>query len=153
MGVTISQNAKIEILASPAIVRSVFLDFQRYSTWQDVFQIEPITKDQRPLDLAKGDQLKVNMRGFTFRPYIEANSEDGLTWVGSIPPLFWGTHYFIFAPSEENPGGTTFIQREDFTGLLTIPFWPWRNSFKPSEPWAAFNAGLKGEAESIASRN
>ncbi|KAM0281221.1 hypothetical protein ACHAQH_003652 [Verticillium albo-atrum] len=152
MGVTISQNAKIEILASPAIVRSVFLDFQRYNQWQEIFQIEPITKDQNLIDFKKGDRLKVNMQGFTFRPYIDANSEDVFTWVGSIPPLFWGTHHFLFKPSDENPGGTTFIQREDFEGILTVPFWPWRNSFKPSEPWEKFNAGLKGEAERVAAR-
>lgn len=70
--------------------------------------------------------------------------------MGSIPVLLYGTHHFIFAPSEENPGGTCFIQREDFQGLTAWAFWPWRNSVKPSQPWADFNAGLKREAERIA---
>ncbi|GJC90756.1 hypothetical protein ColLi_13594 [Colletotrichum liriopes] len=150
MGVTISQHARIEILASPSTVRSVFLDFQRYSQWQDVFQIEPITPGQNPTELKKGDRVKVNMRGFVFRPYIEENSDACLTWAITIPPLFYGTHFFFFAPSEENPGCTTFIQREDFQGLVTVPFWPWRNGGKPSEPWEAFNASLKAEAEKVA---
>ncbi|CRK33793.1 hypothetical protein BN1708_006162 [Verticillium longisporum] len=82
----------------------------------------------------------------------EANKQDVFTWVGSIPPLLWGTHHFLFTPSTETPGGTTFVQREDFEGLLAVPFWPWRHSFKPSEPWARFNAGLKREAERVSGR-
>ncbi|GKT84460.1 activator of hsp90 ATPase 1 family protein [Colletotrichum tofieldiae] len=134
MGVTISQHARIEILASPSTVRSVFLDFQRYSQWQDVFQIEPITPEQDPTELKKGDRVKVNMRGFVFRPYIEENSDACLTWAIAIPPLFYGTHFFFFAQARKTQ----------------VPFWPWRNGGKPSEPWEAFNASLKAEAEKVA---
>ncbi|KAF3351529.1 hypothetical protein VD0002_g3038 [Verticillium dahliae] len=152
MGVAITQAASIEIQASPETVRSIFLDFARYNQWQDVFDIQPATTGQSPVDLKKGDNLRVNMQGFTFRPHIEANKQDVFTWVGSIPPLLWGTHHFLFTPSTKTPGGTTFVQREDFEGLLAVPFWPWRHSFKPSEPWARFNAGLKREAERVSGR-
>lgn len=33
--------------------------------------------------------------------------------------LFDAQHEFHFAPSETTPGGTTLLQKEDFTGMLT----------------------------------
>jgi hypothetical protein len=125
------------------------MDFARYPDWQDVFQITPLA-NQPPSALKKDDSLRVSIRGFPFHPYVATNAPGHFAWVGSLPVLLYGTHYFLFEPSKVNPGGTTFTQKEDFQGLAAVACWPWRNSFKPSEPWEAFNASLKKEAERVA---
>lgn len=126
------------------------MDFKRYAQWQDVFQIDPLTPNQAPADLRKGDRLRVHMRGMTFHPNVVGNTPDAFTWDGVIPVIIYGTHYFVWAPSEETPGATTFAQKEDFQGLLAVAFWPWRGTVKPSKPWESFNASIKREAERVA---
>ncbi|KAH6672697.1 hypothetical protein F5X68DRAFT_235783 [Plectosphaerella plurivora] len=149
MGLTITQTATIEILAPPSTVRSIFMNFKNFSTWQDVFTITP-SASQAPSDLKKDDSVRVTIRNFPFNPTVESNTPESFVWVGSVPVLLYGTHHFIFAPSEKNPGGTTFTQREDFQGLAAVACWPWRSTFKPSEAWEAFNESLKKEAERVA---
>lgn len=71
-------------------------------------------------------------------------------WDGTIPGLGFvlsGKHYFYFSPSKVNPGGTTFIQKEDFTGLLTM-IWPGNDTQKWSiEQWSEFNEAFKKDIE------
>ncbi|CAM1507765.1 Fc.00g046130.m01.CDS01 [Cosmosporella sp. VM-42] len=151
MGTTISVSAQIEILAPPYLVRSIFMDFPRYKQWQQGWEIEPVDSGKKSSELYVGDRLKVNMHGMTFHPVVEGNAPDCFTWQGSLYGLFAGKHRFIFSPSEENPGGTTFIQREDFSGPVMIFFWPWRNKKWSMDNWDAFNAALKKQVEKSAS--
>ncbi|WYZ45978.1 hypothetical protein EsH8_IX_000203 [Colletotrichum jinshuiense] len=151
MGQTQSVSAEIEIQASPATVRSVFLDFQRYKQWSQGWVIEPVEPTKSPLELKADDQVKVNMRGTAFQPVIQENTSEVFTWEGSIPVLFTGAHQFYFKPSEQNPGGTKFIQIEVFRGLLSFlmaPMWGLRQ--KTLVGWNEFNADLKKEVESHA---
>jgi hypothetical protein len=39
--------------------------------------------------------------------------------VGNLPGVFRGEHIFLFEASTTTPGGTTFTQKEEFTGLLS----------------------------------
>lgn len=64
-----------------------------------------------------------------------------------------GVHQFHFTPSEEDVGGTTFVQGEDFEGLaitLSAPWWRGRSFDADMGPWDRFNACLKAEAEKVA---
>ncbi|KAK1585574.1 uncharacterized protein LY79DRAFT_518511 [Colletotrichum navitas] len=148
MGSTHSLSAEIEIQASPADVRSVFLDFQRYKEWSQGWTLTPMEAGKDPSDLKDGDQIQANMRGMSFKPVIKENTSDALHWVGSLPGIFTGRHEFYFKPSDVNPGGTRFVQAEEFSGLLAFvmaPGWSFRD--KSLAGWNEFNADLKKEVE------
>ncbi|OKL60851.1 hypothetical protein UA08_03205 [Talaromyces atroroseus] len=142
--VTIS--TQIEISASPATVRSAFLDFARVKKCTG-WSIGVKGSNQQPAELTKGDRLRVDLGGLAFSPNVLHNEPELFIWDGNIPGIISGKHHFYFSPSETNPGGTTFIQKEDFTGILTL-FWP-RASTKAwsNEKWNAFNEALKKEVE------
>ncbi|KAH7156725.1 hypothetical protein EDB81DRAFT_854782 [Dactylonectria macrodidyma] len=143
----LSVHAQIEISAPPATVRATFLNFAAYQGWHKGWEIEHVEVKDAASGLQTGDKLKVNMQGMVFHPTVEQNTPECFTWGGSAYGLFVGKHQFLFSPSKENPGGTTFIQSEEFKGPLTIFFWPWRNKEFKSANWDAFNANIKKEAE------
>ncbi|CAI6087282.1 unnamed protein product [Clonostachys chloroleuca] len=140
--------AQIDIAASPGAVRNVFLDFARYNEWQKGWNITLMDSSKTQSDLEVGDRLRVAMHGMVFRPYVEENSPERFTWTGSIPILLTGQHSFLFTPSKEIAGGTTFIQTENFGGALAVMYSPFaKKQPAPSPNWEAFNAALKQEAE------
>lgn len=49
----------------------------------------------------------------------QENSSSQFRWRGSLPLIFTGDHFYRFLPSDITPGGTTFLQEEEFTGLLS----------------------------------
>ena len=118
-----------------------------------------------------GDRLRVKMGGMAFNPLVmvkqlpksgvpsklihvtEENSAECFSWEGSLYGLLVGKHDFCFSPSEENPGFTTFIQKEDFRGPLTILFRPWSKKDMASASWNEFNESLKKEAERVARKS
>lgn len=84
-------------------------------------------------------------------PVVITNSADEFKWAGklwNIPGLFNGDHYFKFTPSTKTPGGTTFVQGEDFSGILTFLMAEW-SSFRAStvKGFEAFNQDLKKRCE------
>ncbi|KXH55380.1 hypothetical protein CSAL01_11314 [Colletotrichum salicis] len=148
MGQTNSISAEIEIQAPPSAVRSVFLEFSEYNQWSQKWAFEPTEPGKDPSDLKDGDKIKVDMGGMAFSPVIMENTTETLQWVGSIPLLFTGKHEFWFNPSEQNSGGTKFIQVEEFRGLLAFlmaPRWGFRQ--KTLVGWNQFNEDLKKEVE------
>ncbi|KAK3368550.1 hypothetical protein B0H63DRAFT_528916 [Podospora didyma] len=152
MGQTISVSAQIEIEASLAVVHSIFMDFARYKEWHECWTVEVVDRNKRPADLKVGDQLRVNMRGMpmVFHPYVGGNSSESFVWEERLPGILYGRHHFIFASSEVTPGGTTFIQREDFQGSVTVFFsQKSANDRGVSANWEAFNQALKKEAERV----
>ncbi|KAH8660547.1 hypothetical protein BX600DRAFT_438760 [Xylariales sp. PMI_506] len=145
---TQSVSSSIEIAASPEVVRSVFLDFGRYSEWHKVFQIKPMEADKKPSALTPGDALEVNKNGFIFHPVLVANDAESFQWDGSIPGLFSGTHHFYFNPSKVTPGGTTLVQGENFRGLLAFLMSPtWSFSKNTLAEFETLNVDLKAEVE------
>ncbi|KAK8075470.1 hypothetical protein PG997_010133 [Apiospora hydei] len=149
MGQTLSFSAKpIEIKASPAVVRAVFLNFDSYPKWKPGWSLVPAETGKKPLELKKGDLIQVNMDGKIHHPRVVENSPESFQWEGSIPGIGSGIHQFHFQPSQITPGGTTFVQKEDFRGpavTVASPFLKGRE-FDMS-PWDNFNADLKKEAE------
>ncbi|KAH6887625.1 hypothetical protein B0T10DRAFT_490109 [Thelonectria olida] len=147
MGQSQSISAEIEIQASPATVRSVFLDFSRYNQWSQ-WAVEPTDSGKSPSELKAGDRVKADLKSMKFQPVVVENTADKFQWEGKLPLIFVGNHEFHFAPSTKHPGGTTFIQLEIFTGLLAFimgPGWSMRESSLAN--WHRFNADLKKEVE------
>ncbi|CAH0047555.1 unnamed protein product [Clonostachys solani] len=100
MGQTCSLYSQIEINASPEIVRSVLLDFERHKNWHATYVFKCLDPKIKPIDLKPGDKLDMEIRGYT---------------------LMGCPYPFRFQPTlRETPGGTTFIQSEEFTGLFAF---------------------------------
>jgi hypothetical protein len=147
-----------------------FFDFPRYKQWCK-WTIDPVESGKKASELKPNDGVKVNLDGMAFSPvvkvsrqslhsanyesypkHVKENSPDCFSWEGSLPGIFTGKHQFHFSPSTKNPGGTTVVQAEDFTGLLAFlmaPGWSFRQ--KTADNWNAFFADLKKEAEQSSS--
>ncbi|NNL12808.1 MAG: SRPBCC domain-containing protein, partial [Acidimicrobiia bacterium] len=91
-------------------------DFEAYPGWNPF--ITSIEGDQRV-----GGRLKARLsppggKGMTFKPTVQVFEEGTeLTWLGRLvmPGIFDGRHTLRVEPRE---GGSRFIQRERFTGIL-----------------------------------
>ncbi|KAK5211511.1 hypothetical protein LTR41_002972 [Exophiala xenobiotica] len=159
-------RSEIEISRPPAEVRSVFFDFPKYPEWHTGFNIA----GSNGPETTKGEKLTVNAGGFKFSPTVvvrgglhsaqehgvvpfadslcKANSTEEFRWLGSIPYIFEGEHYFRFEESKQTPGGTTFIQGEDFSGLLSFLNGPtWSSGKQTLNMFQAFNESLKKRVE------
>ncbi|KAL0941720.1 activator of hsp90 atpase 1 family protein [Colletotrichum truncatum] len=154
MGVTHSVATEVEIEASPAIVRSVFLDWNRYKEWTQVWTISPKVEGTKPSELKVGDNITANLKGVAFNPVILENSTELFKWNGVVPLLFSGAHSFYFRPSNKTPGGTTMTQLEDFSGFLAFlmkPFWGFEKQTLTN--WKQFDQDIKKESERLAAQN
>ncbi|KAK7958352.1 hypothetical protein PG996_010210 [Apiospora saccharicola] len=131
----IFNRAEIEIRAPPALVRTVLMDFARYRDWTHKSRWS-ITADKSVQDLKPGDSLRVDLGGMSFRPTLVDIMEDSFAWDGSLWGLLVGRHYFHVLPSKKTPGGTLFVQKEEWTGPLSVRpspteeeeavgSWPW----------------------------
>ena len=106
----------IDIPASPTTVWQVLTETDRYDEWNP-FMTELSGEP------AVGRRLRVTIRpgrrSMTFRPTVLAIEEGRLIrWRGrpGVPGIFDGEHELRL---EANPdGGTRFVQREVFTGML-----------------------------------
>jgi hypothetical protein len=112
-----SIETNVVIDASPARVWEVFADFERYPEWN------PFVASLQG-QVETGGRLEARLtppggKSMTFKPRVLAcNAESEFRWLGHllIPGLFDGEHQFKLEPIEG--GGTRFIQREEFTGIL-----------------------------------
>jgi hypothetical protein len=106
----------VDIQAPAATVWQVLTDIDRYDDWNPFM---PRLSGR----LAPGERLTVTIRPgtrtMTFRPTV-LEVEDGrlIRWRGRLgmPGLFDGEHELRLEPTAD--GGTRFVQRESFTGLL-----------------------------------
>lgn len=109
-------EAAVDIPASPDTVWQVLTETDRYAEWNP-FMTELSGR------LAVGQRLTVivrpGRRSMTFRPTVLAIEEGALIrWRGrpGVPGIFDGEHELRLAATPD--GGTRFVQREVFTGLL-----------------------------------
>jgi hypothetical protein len=110
-------NTEIEIAAPPAVVWEILTDFDEHKSWN------PFVVSAEG-EVAVGSKLTVSIqpsgkKAQTFRPTVTvADPERKLEWLGVlwVKGLFDGRHQYILEPTAE---GTKFIQREEFTGILT----------------------------------
>jgi hypothetical protein len=60
-----------------------------------------------------------------------------------------GKHTFSFEPSTTTPGGTTFVQDEEFTGILSILFCEGSAMRKKTQSnFETYNSDIKARVES-----
>jgi hypothetical protein len=110
----------IDIQAPPATVWQVLTTTGHYGAWNPFIpRLEG--------DLRTGARLRVTItppgRSMTFRPTVLAVEKDRLLrWRGhlGVPGLFDGQHEFRLQPLPD--GGTRFLQKETFTGVLVPLF-------------------------------
>ncbi|KAK6076989.1 activator of hsp90 ATPase 1 family protein [Seiridium cupressi] len=153
MGQSQAIVAQIEIQASPETVRSVYMDFPRYKEWTN-WKFEPVVASKTSSALKPKDKLKVDLGSMKFEPAIVENTSETFQWLGELYGVFSGHHEFYWTPSTKTPGGTTFLQKETFTGLLAFLMGPgWSPSKSTIANWDGFNADLKKEAERLSSQS
>lgn len=136
-------RTEIAIDAPPERVWGVLTDFGSYPEWNPFIRRiigEPVV----------GRRLEVRIeppggRGLTFKPTVrkvEANRE--LAWLGHLllPGIFDGEHHLELEP---RGGGTLFVQREEFKGIL-VPLLG-GGLEKTRRGFEEMNAALKRRAE------
>ena len=65
-----------------------------------------------------------------------------------MPYIFTGDHAFRWEPSKTSPGGTTFVNEENFSGLMSFLMMP-MFGYGPTKNFEAFNEDLKKKVESM----
>lgn len=137
-------ESSIDIDAPPEKVWSILMDFDAYPDWNPF--ITRIKGEQ-----ALGGKIEAYLslsesKGMTFKPTVKVFDEGTeLTWLGImfVPGLFDGRHTLRIEP---RAGGSTFVHRESFTGLLAGPMM--RFIGKSTENgFQAMNEALKARAE------
>ncbi|KAI0008852.1 hypothetical protein F4779DRAFT_585534 [Xylariaceae sp. FL0662B] len=158
MGQSRSLSIETEISAPPETVRSVFLDFRRHKEWHHIFTIKCLDPTIEPVNLKLGDKLDIDIKGYSFKfqfqPTIVENSPTSFQWLGGVPVLFYGKHQFYFSHSQDTPGGTTLIQREDFSGPLAFLAGPtWSIGKTSRQNFETLSRDLKMAAEAAANQS
>ncbi|KAK0703084.1 hypothetical protein B0T26DRAFT_729782 [Lasiosphaeria miniovina] len=145
-------TTQIEIAAPPEVVRSVFLDFDQYKEWHPSWlSIAVVDPAKRPADLQPKDVLKVGLKTYYFNPTVVENTPSCFSWLGNLYGLLLGTHQFHFTPSEQTPGGTTLVHKEDFSGAIAFMFRSgWSAAKSTGGNFEQFNQDLKAAAEKVA---
>ncbi len=138
-------RSEIEIDAAPERVWQVLTDFEAYPEWNSF--ITSIAGEAR-----MGAQLTIRVepvggRAMTFKPrVVRCDTAEEFRWIGRLllPRVFDGEH--IFQLSASDGGGTHFVQREEFGGVLVGPLL--RMVRTGSEKgFVAMNEALKARAE------
>lgn len=110
-------DTSIDIDAPPERVWSILMDFETYPSWNPF--ITSIEGDQRVGGKLKAQLSPPDGKAMTFKPAVQVFEEGTeLTWLGRVllPGIFDGRHTFRV---EARDGGSTFIQREQFTGIIS----------------------------------
>ena len=114
-------KTQIDINATPENIWKILTDFDNYPNWN------PFIK-QLTGEVKVGSKIKVNIqppeaKAMTFKPTILTyQSNEELSWLGSLlfKGVFDGEHKFELIENEN--GITTFIQSEQFKGILVPLF-------------------------------
>jgi len=137
-------RADIAIDAPPETVWQILTDFGQYPAWNPFIPMAEGT-------VREGETITVRIeppggQGMTFTPTLQrVDPNRELRWLGRLllPKLFDGEHIFELHPRE---GGTRFVQRETFSGLLVPLLW---GAMKAPTccGFEAMNEALKARAE------
>ena len=129
-------NTQIVINATPAQVWNVFSNFSTYKDWN------PFLKSVEG-DVQEGNTITINAGGMTFKPKVlEWVPQKKLVWIGRLgfPGIFDGAHSFEL--KNNGDGTTTFIQNEEFKGIL-IPLFKKKLKTDTKDGFIAMNEALK----------
>jgi hypothetical protein len=133
-------TTSIKISATPEKVWSIFTDFESYSTWNP-FILKLTGK------VAVGNQITAKLRGMTFKPIVLVYMENTeFKWIGKllVKGLFDGEHRFQLIDNKD--GSTTFIQSEQFNGLL-VGLFAKKLDTETKDGFEAMNESLKKKVE------
>jgi hypothetical protein len=138
-------KSQIIINASPEKVWAVLVDFKNYPNWNTF--IKSISGEVK-----EGSKIKVYIeppegKGMTFKPKVLVfNANKEWRWIGHLlfPGLFDGEH--IFELMDNGDGTTTFIQRENFRGVL-VPFFKKMLEVNTKNGFELMNKELKKRVE------
>lgn len=138
-------RTEIKINAAPEKVWRVLTDTQTYPNWNPF-----ITKLEG--NLAEGQKLSVtlappNERAMTIKPTVqEVRPNQVLRWKGQLlfPGIFDGEH--IFEISDNKDGTSTFVHRENFSGIL-IPLFKKMLDVSTKRGFEMMNEELKKRCE------
>ena len=138
-------TTQIVINATPQQVWAVLTNFSNYPNWNPF--IKSITGDVKVGNKITTCLQPPNAKGMTFKPKVlvlDTNKE--FRWLGHllIPGLFDGEHKFQLI--DNGNGTTTFIQSENFRGIL-IPFFEKMLNISTQNGFIAMNQKLKELAE------
>jgi hypothetical protein len=136
-------EARIDIDASPDAVWTTLLDFPAYREWNPF--ITSIEGEARV-----GERLRVRLqppgsRGISMRPVVRTVEPAArFGWLGRlfVPHVFDGSHEFVI---RTRGGGSTFVQREEFEGVL-VPL-VGKMLDRTKEGFESMNAALKARVE------
>jgi len=133
-------STSIEINAPREKVWAIFSDFSAYPKWNPfILSISG--------DLVVNKKFNAEIGKMKFSPTLEVfNVNSELTWQGRLlfPRLFDGKHTFLLLENEN--GGTTFIQKEEFKGIL-VPLLKKKLSTEIVASFNEMNLKLKVEVE------
>jgi len=138
-------TTEILIQATPEKVWSVLTDFDHYAHWNPF--IKSITGN-----VAVGNKIKARIEppgasGMTFKPTVLVYTEaTEFRWLGHLfmKGLFDGEHCFRLTDNKD--GTTTFVQSEQFEGIL-VPLFNKMLDTNTIEGFRQMNEKLKQEAE------
>ena len=133
----------VDIQAPAAAVWQIVTDTGHYDEWNPFM---PRLSGRLALGERWTLSVRPGTRTMTFRPTVLAFDDGALIrWRGrlGVPGLFDGEHELRLEPSPD--GGTRFVQRETFTGLL-VPMMP-RVLDDTAAGFAAMNVALRDRAE------
>ena len=135
----------IDIDAPADKVWAILTDLSQFADWNPFIQ-------EAEGEVREGAKLRVRIeppggKAMTFTPTVtRVAPEQSFRWLGRVlfPGLFDGEHIFELSPTSD--GGTHFVHREEFRGVL-VPLL-WRNlDTQARQGFEAMNAALKARAE------
>ena len=132
----------------PQQVWAVLVDFKAYAQWNPLnvwADGEARLGARVPMRFvdAGGGKGKVIEQTVTI---TACEPERRLEWVGYIPLLFTGRHWFELAPNE---GGTELLHNEDLSGLIPLTFSATRIA-RQKAAYGAMNLALADRVAAIA---
>lgn len=133
-------------------VRRTFLDWPSYPEWTSFIDSLKVASGQQA---EPGQTLHAVLHpqgssAMTIKPTLLVNDEREFRWKGQlfVKGLFDGEHYFQFK-EEPTKGTTTFVQGEQFGGVLFGPLWYFIGQ-GTTDGFVAFNEALKKRCEATA---
>jgi hypothetical protein len=116
---TVSAETSVRIDAPVKRVWSILSDLEGYGRWNSRTQFSgtPV--------LGARLRMRVKLFGLWISVPVTLQSYslgDGVRWLGGIPALYTGSHYFRLV--DNGDGGTVLVQGEDFSGAFVALIWP-----------------------------
>lgn len=138
-------KTRILINASPEKVWQVLTNFNDYPNWNPF--IKELTKEVKVGNIIRVKLQPEGQKGMVFKPKVLSfDVNKRFSWQGHLfmPGIFDGEH--IFELLDNGNGSTTFIQSENFKGVL-VPLFSKMLDGATKQGFEAMNQKLKERAE------